>query len=397
METVFYSFLFVLCASLFMSEGRHPLLPVVTGVLFAFTAMTRPEGALFFGVSLVWLIWTRGVSAWWPRPAVLWSGSFLVVFAAFLAWRYSYYGDFVPNTFYAKSGYGMLSRFKGLKYVFEFTKYYGGAALVFLAMVPFVWRNTARWTAYVAWLCCGYLGYVIWVGGDNMAQYRFMAPILPLLYLLVQEGIKILARLFGEGEQRPVARHPIFWSRVPVMVLTGLMSLYFVTYSVYLYVPISQNIAVNDPLSDADRLVKIGEWLTRIAPEGSTIAVGEAGAIPYATGWRALDGFGLTDRQIAKAPRVRDSRGVMKKDPEFVIRRILEWKPDFVEFGVTRGWDSILGPNEDLLWNALLRHEYVPIPPHDKMGGIVIFCRRGVAEKLALTVSDRRLVRQSRP
>ena len=30
-----------------------------------------------------------------------------------------------------------------------------------------------------------YTAYIVWVGGDYMAMYRFFAPVIPLLYLLV--------------------------------------------------------------------------------------------------------------------------------------------------------------------------------------------------------------------
>ena len=219
-----------------------------------------------------------------------------------------------------------------------------------------------------------------------MAQFRFFAPVLPLVYVLAARGAFVvldLARMSGPWPRD--VRQPV---QASLLLTAILMGLGIVVSTATLRVPALARVGVDDPISDARQLVKVGEWLARIAPPESTIAVGEAGAIPYVTNWRTLDMFGLTDRAIAKAPRVIDARGVLKKDPQFVIARILSWNPDFVEFYAMPGFDTVLGPNDNLLWTALMNSAYVPVPPYNKMNGVVIFARTDILSRLSIPIQS---------
>ena len=333
--------------------GRSTRAAIWMGALFALAAMTRPEGAMFYAVTVAFL-WAHR-----DRRDVRWSlPAFTLVFGAFLLWRLHYYGDIVPNTYYAKTGLGWFAAVRGAKYVFEFMKAYGGPALGFFALAAVCWGRPSRVAQYLGWLVAAHLAFVVDVGGDNFAEFRFIAPILPLWYLLAAEGGVRAVQEVRIGRSEPRLRR-----RVPLAALVALTLAFLLAPVVYRYVPALRNVAAAAPLTDANALVTIGEWLRGIAPPETTIAVGEAGAIPYVTGWRALDAFGLSDRAIARAPRVPAANGVPKKSPAFVIARVLEWRPDFVEFYRVPGFDTMLGPNDDLLWKALLAAGSCRLPP----------------------------------
>ena len=215
------------------------------------------------------------------------------------------------------------------------------------------------------------------MGGDNFSEFRFIAPILPLLYLMVAEGV---ARTLDEL-RRPASA----WTAtraLPLVALLLLSAVFAAAPIAYAYVPGLRNVAVDAPLTDANQLVTMGEWLRGIAPPDSTIAVGEAGAVPYVTQWRTLDAFGLSDRAIARAPRESTALGLRKKSAHFIINRILTWRPHFVEFYGSPGFDTVLGPNDDQLWKALLAAGYVPVPPYASVPGFVVLARPDVAERL---------------
>jgi arabinofuranosyltransferase len=381
LETLFYTLLVLLAVTLFLEERGRPWRAVASGVAFAAVALTRPEGALFLVATMAWraLEWRR----WGRRPELAdlaRGGVFAVCFGAFLLWRVAYYGDLLPNTYYAKAGFGVLGKLRGAKYLFEFLRYHGGAILPVLALAPLVRRRVPRWIGYLATLLAAHLAFVVWVGGDNMAQFRFMVPVLPLLYLLAQEGVRLLPGLVRGGEPgESWSPGRAAWVGAGAFLL---LTAELASYTVYRYLPSFRDVAANDPISDSRDLVEMGRWLRRAAPGQHTIAVSEAGAIPYMTGWRTLDAFGLLDPVIARAPRVRDARGVPKKDPEVVVRRVLDWNPEFVELYTRPGYDTVLGPNDDLLWNALLHRGYVPLPPYDRRPGTVILARRDVLESL---------------
>jgi arabinofuranosyltransferase len=371
LETLMYSLLMVIAVTVLVSHdgGRRA---AWAGVAFALLALTRPEGALFF-VAAVGFLFAVGQR----RLVVRLIPPFVIFVGAFAVWRVWYYGDVLPNTYYAKSGLGPLALVRGAKYVFEFFKVHGGPVIPALAVVPLFWGAHSRHVNLIASLCVAYLIFVVQVGGDNFAEFRFIAPILPLVYLLVGDG---LVRAFDEL-RRPV-RTWTMTRAAPVAALVIFSTVFAVAPMAYVYAPGLRNVAVDAPLTDAYQLVTIGTWLRGIAPPDSTIAVGEAGAVPYTTGWRTLDAFGLSDPVIAHAPRVPNALGARKKSAHFIINRVLEWRPHFVEFYASPGFDTVLGPNDDLLWKALLAAGYVPVPPYAVVPGFVVLARADVATRL---------------
>jgi hypothetical protein len=177
----------LLRCSLSMRCVRDAWLAGFVGVL---TAMTRPDGALFVagaGLFVLWDAWSRKA----PRLLGAYVMPFVLVFVPYLLWRHSYYGYWLPNTFYAKSGgdpYATL----GWDYVVGFALcYYALLPTVLLPWLGLVWKDPlAGASAYLSrrpWLAIlaftlPYLGFVVWVGGDFMFA-RFLLPIVPILLL----------------------------------------------------------------------------------------------------------------------------------------------------------------------------------------------------------------------
>ncbi len=163
----------------------------LAGFVGVLCAMTRPDGALFaamLGLFVLHDAWRRRV----VRPLVVYAAPFLLVLVPYVLWRRVYYGYWVPNTFYAKSG-GDPYPGQGLAYVWEFAKCY--FALLPAVLLP-LWFLVRRpdplapidvyvghrpWWAIAAFVL-PYTGFVIWVGGDFMFG-RFLLPVLPALLL----------------------------------------------------------------------------------------------------------------------------------------------------------------------------------------------------------------------
>ncbi|MHB9111298.1 MAG: hypothetical protein ACYC4D_01515 [Thermoleophilia bacterium] len=87
------------------ANRRHLL---VLGILAALIAMTRPDGIVYFFVlPAFWLL----SLAFWRQPvkkvmtdALIYSAAFSCLFGVFLLSRQLYFGDLLPNTYYAKGG-----------------------------------------------------------------------------------------------------------------------------------------------------------------------------------------------------------------------------------------------------------------------------------------------------
>lgn len=73
-----------------------------------------------------------------------------------------------------------------------------------VAALPLVLGRSTDAIRQLAWVVLAHLGYVTAVGGDWMPHFRFLLPVLPLHYLLVQEGI-----WQGWDSIRPRLRHGV--------------------------------------------------------------------------------------------------------------------------------------------------------------------------------------------
>jgi hypothetical protein len=147
---------------------------------------TRPDGvllaAILLGIPLLQAIGRQRLGAlrwvYW-RESVLFAAACL----ALTLWRLYYYGEFVPNTYYAKVGGVPLVA--GLKYIWEFL-FDGAIFLVppFVVAVYFV-RGLLLEVLFLALV----LLYCYAVAGDVFPFSRFFLPVLPLLAGVATLGI----------------------------------------------------------------------------------------------------------------------------------------------------------------------------------------------------------------
>jgi hypothetical protein len=91
----------------------------------------------------------------------------------FTVMRLIYFGDILPNTFYAKIGGTALLR--GFEYFMLHIKHH---PLMWMSLF-FVWvsfSKTREWFTLIM-ICSGYLIYVILIGGDFKPTSRFILPL----------------------------------------------------------------------------------------------------------------------------------------------------------------------------------------------------------------------------
>ena len=168
------------------------------GLAFALAMLTRPDGVVAAAIAGAFLLWA---SRRRPAEIAAFVAPFVLLVAPYLVWKRAYYGDVLPNTYYAKSGQ-LAWWSQGVRYVaYYFEKYWVlllGPPLLFLGLLRkrpsegSVATDIARRSAALAFtLVIAWLAYVARVGGDFMYA-RFLIPITPLLAVLLELG---LARL----------------------------------------------------------------------------------------------------------------------------------------------------------------------------------------------------------
>ena len=309
METLLFTALLLAALSLSLREARTGRWRGA-GCVFALLALTRPEGPFVFGVFTAALAlaerWLRGD---WSHLRRHFANALIVlaVVAMHVAWRWHYYGELLPNTYYAKvtGGAGQLAT--GLHYLREFSL----AFPLFVASLAFPIALLSRslrarfdqpaLALVIHATLAAYVLYVVAVGADFMPYFRFFLPVLPLCAVLAAGLLRCAPRL---------ARGPV------MLVLFALQA--------------AGGLATEQPYRAfvAHRTARVGErvgaWLgERLAPD-DWIAVNTAGSLPYVSRLPTLDMLGLTDAQIAHRPIYIVSEGWAghrRGWGEYVLRR----------------------------------------------------------------------------
>lgn len=213
---------------------------------FTLLAMTRPEGitygVLAFGASVVTAAQRRS-----PARLVAWLMLFLVPFAAYQAWRYSYFAWEFPNTYYAKEAgekafqpYSWTVR--GWKYIKSYmtsTGMVGALPLLAVGLVG-LGRRGRRWPLWTGLGLVAALTLLIaWDGREGLPSTpSWWRPVIGVWIKARVWGIAVGAALVGvltlvapgaEGEGRLVARPG--WRARGLLVASCAASVFFVLYA----------------------------------------------------------------------------------------------------------------------------------------------------------------------
>jgi len=289
MESMLFTAVFLAALALALREcdtGRWR----GSGLLFLLLAFTRPEGVLLFVLAQGALFGIRRAERgrWGPAlPLVTNVALFAVGVLALLVWRALYYGELLPNTFYAKVTGGREQLETGIRYLGEAVLESPMLLIALLCPLAFAARSLrtrlrepARMLALYMVLL-GYVLYVVAVGADFMPYLRFFLPVLPLAALLVAALVRAL----------PAP------SRARAAALPALLALECVA-----------SLASDEPYRAfvAHRTAVVGErvgaWLAAHVAPSDLIAVNTAGSLPYTARVPTIDMLGLTDPRIARRP-----------------------------------------------------------------------------------------------
>jgi arabinofuranosyltransferase len=326
-----------------MQTGKHAAWrtsfgPAIFGAIGGLLVLGRPEGLLVFSVlaiDLAFRAWRRA-----PARTAAALGMFAAIVVPYCLWRVAYYGDPLPNTFYAKVGGTARQVENGAVYALRFLV---PAALLLaptiVALVHRRWTRSAPGGIVLPALCGAYVLGVILVGGDVMPAFRFFAPILPLLCLMAALSVQRLPRLAHFA--------------VPLALAAAIYGIAATRFDPDIDQRIHQ-----DPVSKAG--MAVGIWLAQHVPPDAVLATNTAGTVPYYSGLRTIDMLGLCDAHIAHRKIEHLGAGLVgheKHDGDYVLSR----RPDLILFASSIGALTPAFPSdEDLYVNPTFHVLYEP-------------------------------------
>ncbi|MBI4719091.1 MAG: hypothetical protein HY763_14900 [Planctomycetes bacterium] len=313
METLLFTLLVTATLTSAAADRRCGELSVGTALLLLAATATRMEG-LLLAAHVAWR-WLRVPRS---RRLLLAYGA---ACALLLLLRYTYYGAWLPNPYYAKLAPRLGERIaRGIPYV-------GWAASAFSPLLAlgiagfaagrriapkrdperqFVLGWVVLWTAYV-----------VSVGGDNFAMYRFLVPALPAACLLA-----VLAFADTGGAYEPAfGTTSRVWRRAALPAAFAVSALLACGWE-------AKNHVGDVTLTRA--WAKTGRWLAQVAPPDAVLATCVPGAMAYFSRRTTIDMLGLTDRTVATQGRVH--RGAAHAHERFHTDYLYSRAPDVVVY-----------------------------------------------------------------
>ena len=288
LETPLFMALITWSAYLYLLERRGGRIPWSAFALVA-AAMTRPEGLIAAGVTGIFVLFDaatlpdrrQGIAR-----ALSWGGVFFALYGSYFLWRYTYYDYLLPNTFYAKVGPSAALFNRGLEYVYD-----GGLRVhllpMFVGTAILLTRPKLRHDAvYLMVLCGTMVTAVVFEGGDFIGRTRFLAPVLPLIFL---GGLAGFALLLKNLAPRPATA---------ALIATVALGLGGLTLLQDAHDPrLAPSLAFWRE-SHRERQL-LGTWITENTPEDYTIGAFAVGAVGYYAERDVLDLLGINNTVIA--------------------------------------------------------------------------------------------------
>ena len=191
LETRQFTFFALVAVAALSVFGANRWALLAASLSLAAAALTRPEGLLVAACCVGWFVAHR----WFTARRVDWRGTlalvgpFVVLIGGHFLARYRYYGEWLPNTYYAKHVGPWYE--SGFRYLWAAAIETGLYLLIPLAVVALRgrWREHRDGIyALVLLLVGAHMVYLLEIGGD-LYEYRPMDYYWPLLAVPAAEGV----------------------------------------------------------------------------------------------------------------------------------------------------------------------------------------------------------------
>jgi tetratricopeptide (TPR) repeat protein len=341
MEVSLFVFTSLATINIFLRSFEKQKTYLVFGIIGTINGLIRPEGIiLFLVISFTFIINSYKRE---PDPEIktfsktllntkyVYPFSFFVITnSILLAFRLIYYGYPLPNTFYAKTGLSLEYLSAGLEYFFNFLKTYLMFGLLLLIPIAALRKKLLEGKFFLLLLIIGiFILYSIAIGGDVLPLFRFLLPVLPLIYilfigsLLSEDFIRLTQNLLSKNR---------YLRFVPLIIVFGITAYnYLIPYEEIKKFSFYENQLVK-------KMSSTSNWIQQKylkAEKKLTVACTTIGAVSYYTDAKIVDMLGLTDRTIAHYPKplnVISGSHTGWKEKNYNVDYIMSLQPDYIYF-----------------------------------------------------------------
>lgn len=296
METALLAFCLMLILYLAVSNRSRCLIIL----LCAFCFLLHPECIIIYPLVLIFQLLSQPQEFKRYRyPFVL----FILSISVISLLRLSYYGDLLPNTFWAKppAPLGQVMRLfseRGFSST-NISAPFSDTFILFCILFAFltqVKRNESFGFYGIAIFLAGFL-FAIYAPADWTGTGRYFAPFIPVAVIYTGIGLlELINRLTASQNTKTI--------------LKGLLSIGFMGYiiingfKVFAYFQPANLANYPNYVMVSDKLIPPAEWIKKNLPDEAVIASRRIGALGYHSEKYIFEyTFGLTDRDIARMLR----------------------------------------------------------------------------------------------
>lgn len=265
------------------SDSKYNFL--LTFLIFLLS-VTRPEGVIF-SIALIFFTYIFSGS---KALSLKHTAGYMILFSSFLVFRIIYFGEFLPNTYFAKIGHDIIGYYEfrtyknGIFYILYFLKS-NPQFVLFILLLPVTFKKirTSKVFLMTITIIALQFFFIIFSGGDWMVQYRFAVVSIPFLSI----GIILMV-------------NEISWSGVISNSLVKILIILIFASSAFSIIDSDRSIIYKEIVL-WNNLKTESENIKNDIPPGSIVANGSSGIIPYyLDDVTFIDIVGLTDKHIAK-------------------------------------------------------------------------------------------------
>lgn len=261
--------------------GEKPIYAVLFAVSGLIAGLTRPDGVLLAGFMMLALMFYLGVRRS-LLPVVIFTVVFVIFGGAYFLWHWSYFGYPLPNPYYKKGGGGLyfihlvLSLLVVFKWAFPLNLAY---------LLGFRSSVQLKRTIFLLIPIVGFT--LIWVlssqEGNYLYRYQYVVLLLvALTWYAPLQGLATewqLAERISQNKQNAILLTAAF----------GISTLAFIVFTANVRIGVHRT----------DGRYEAAMMLSQYDDKDYTMAVSEAGALPFYSHWRTVDTWGLNDQWIA--------------------------------------------------------------------------------------------------
>lgn len=268
-------------------------------ILSSLCALTRPDGILYASIFPVFAF-INFLSDKTSRKKIydslfLYVGVFVLVFGSYMFFRYFYFGDILPNTYYAKGGavslsiFDWLTKIRDLLISIGINKYF--FVIVFSTFIYFcISKNISKklWVVIIT-LLISLLIYIL-LPPDWMPEFRFATPFFALAYISIYSLSELVYK-------------KIRLNRITNGIIVTFLFL-FALASTYSFFQRSTDFAKKPtvPFTVVAELYayRYNEYAKMLGISNGSILTPDVGGTLYYSNLKVYDLAGLTDKVIAR-------------------------------------------------------------------------------------------------